>query len=349
VDVAIVMPTIRRQACRVAELFIDDLAASEVKYGKINIYFSVDHPLRPEDISITNRDNVTACVIDSSARIRLAESLSISCTEPQLLGVALTRSGVAAQRNAGLVYAAAQGNNYIINLDDDVFPHVPVARGLHEHEWLSGGAIADHIRQLQYGAEVTSGAYTGYVSPLMQLPSEILAPAKADAIGAAISLGNELIDSRCLSIPNIPRVIGRLDESGAESQSRPVIFGGNLALSAEALLNGHIPPFFSPRGARGDDTFFALNIEESVITSMISSKVFHDPFGMCRELIDGTYPARLTGQPEYCIENVKRMTSAITGWLSYAPLWLLCKHEAATRCFRVRRLTCQDDIRAGQH
>ncbi|MCI0624830.1 MAG: hypothetical protein L0387_24860 [Acidobacteria bacterium] len=334
---AIVMPTIRPQAGRVAERFVEDVVLSGVDSSDVAVYFSIDAPLSINDESIRLRPQYAARLrliryIDKDRRRDIAQQLlSKRAVEAPILERLLIRRSYASARNAGLLEALHDGNDFAINIDDDVFPVAPREVSFGQLEWHAVDFVQTHVSRLTAGADITRGAYLGYNSPLVDLSSTLSDACRA-ALGLALSLGNEVLSSDCLNRPPPVRVLPNDEQRQVQfdfgSPGKGVtIYGGNVGISLASLKKGRIPPFFCPCDARGEDTFFGLSLRNDAYVETIPAFVFHDPFGLYSGLVECRYPDTLTAFMPPTRENLRRFVSAFRGWVAYAPLWIRCQDD----------------------
>lgn len=286
--VALIMPTIRPHAGRVAEEFLADARGAGLV--EVSLYFSTDPPLAAGEPRIGTDDGVTVRHVDAAARAALGTG--------QLAERLLVRPGYASARNAPLLLAMRDGHDAAVFIDDDVHPDT--------------GFLRSHLDGLAAGADVTRGGYLGHGAPLADL-SSLLGPACRAALGRALSLGNEVLPADCLcaapgfataSLPAVGRGF--------------VVYGGNVGISLAALAAGRIPPFQCPPGARGEDTFFGARLRGRARVEACAAPVFHDPFGLGRGA-----PAAVPPTPAH----LRRFAGAVRGWVRYAPLWVRTQHD----------------------
>jgi hypothetical protein len=331
---ALLMPTVRAHAVRVAELFLHDARAHGARLGDISLYFSIDPPLTRQELRIDPglRAELGAVrCIDGDRRAELAWRLAATCAlDPRLLSRALVERGYGSARNAALVQALADGNDAAVFVDDDVYPLAPrEGAGGAPLAWHGTDFLRTHLAQLGAGADITRGGYLGYSAPLVDLtgvlPGECLT-----ALGLALSLGNEVLPPDCLSDPPAAAVLagpGRpAAEPGAVAKGL-VVYGGNVGISLAAMADGRVPAFLSPPGARGEDTFFGLQLPGAARVEPSTALVFHDPFRLCAGLLHGEAPAQLARAAEPTAEHLRRFGNAVRGWVRYAPLWVRTQYD----------------------
>lgn len=248
--VALIMPTVRPHAGRVAEEFLDDARAGGI--GHVSLYFSTDAPLMAGEPRIGAGHAVDVHHVDAADRAVLGSG--------ELAGRLLVAPGYASARNAPLLQALRDGNDVAVFVDDDAHPRP--------------GFLRSHLDGLGAGAAVTRGGYLGHAAPLVDLRG-LLGPGCRAALGRALSLGNEVLPADCLT------AVPAFASSALPGLRRGlVVYGGNVGISLAALAEGRIPPFFCPPGARGEDTFFGLRLAGAAVA--LAAPVVHDPFRLGR-------------------------------------------------------------------
>jgi hypothetical protein len=205
--VAVIMPTIRAQAGRVAELFLDDARSSGIDPGDVSFYFSIDPPLVRGALRIApgyaSRLR-SVRYIDGDRRAVLAAELTARCgLDPAVPQRAIGQQSYAAARNAALLEALRDGNDVAVFVDDDVYPLAPQRNAEGSGiEWRGTGFVHTHVAQLAAGADITMGGYLGYSAPLLDLAPMLSATCR-EALGLALSLGSEVLHPTAL--PTRPR------------------------------------------------------------------------------------------------------------------------------------------------
>jgi hypothetical protein len=257
---AIIMPTVRAQAGRVAELFLQDVALSGIDLGSVSLYFSIDPPLSANVGAIQLHEEYASRLrlvryIDERRRAVLAQDVLDHCeVDPAALERLLIRRSYASARNAALLEALNDSNDFALSIDDDVFPVAPKKVGKGQLEWVGVNFMRTHLSRLAAGTDITRGGYLGYASPLVDLPSAVPQACRS-ALGLALSLGNEILAPDCLSAPPFVRMLTTSGEDDTQldresSEKGIVIYGGNVGISLLALREGRIPAFFCPLDAR---------------------------------------------------------------------------------------------------
>lgn len=240
--------------------------------------------------------------------------------------------GHAKGRNTLMYYALKRKIDYLIFWDDDEYPVACVKRNDGEIDWIPQDNIIKHLENIK-NADVSVGYHCGYISPIpyIELDEEIEETVFKSYIEA---ISNELVEwdniKRIMkedngvtyANPNIARGKGKY-EIGLEKGSKWVA-GSTLCVNLKRIEN--IPAFYNPPGARGEDTFFSMMLDNcKVIKTPVYH--FHDGFLKFTSIMSGKYPKKLRKiQPKD--ENVaSRFYKASIGWLKYKPLLLYVKNK----------------------
>ena len=240
--------------------------------------------------------------------------------------------GHAKGRNTLMYYALKRKIDYLIFWDDDEYPVACVKKDDGEIDWIPQDNIIKHLENIK-NADVSVGYHCGYISPIpyIELDEEIEETVFKSYIEA---ISNELVEwdniKRIMkedngvtyANPNIARGKGKY-EIGLEKGSKWVA-GSTLCVNLKRIEN--IPAFYNPPGARGEDTFFSMMLDNcKVIKTPVYH--FHDGFLKFTSIMSGKYPKKLRKiQPKD--ENVaSRFYKASIGWLKYKPLLLYIKNK----------------------
>lgn len=330
--VAITVPTGRTLVRKVVASFLDNAESHGHDIRNFSIYLSIDTSYKGTNIEefFLDEDLVKKVArvvyIDEVARekigIQMTERAGISSQTASALFVG---RGYSKQRNAALMQAVLDGNDIAICLDDDEYPFLPIRKRKGILEWKEQDFFTPHIDELMNGADITRGPYLGYNSPIpsdfeRDVPEEIRVK-----LGAALQIGNDVIHRRSfLKLMNTVKYLsdGELSSKKAfevvSGKHGKHVYAGNMGINLESLRNGRIPIFFTPPNARGEDTIFALQLDGASVRE-VPAYIFHDPFCMYSEILEGIFPERLAAVP-VTEETLQRFSSALIGWLRYAPI-----------------------------
>ena len=105
----------------------------------------------------------------------------------------------------------------------------------------------------------------------------------------------------------------------------PLIDGRKFVAGSTLCINlkhfDKIPVFYSPKNARGEDTFFSFGLDECKVMK-VPIYHFHDGFLGYTGITEGRLPDEL--DPIYTQDDLvkKRFYGACLGWIKYKPLYL---------------------------
>ena len=117
--------------------------------------------------------------------------------------------------------------------------------------------------------------------------------------------------------PEIANGIGKY-ELGLDN-SKKWVSGSTLCINLKHI--DVIPAFYNPPGARGEDTFFSMMLDNCKVIK-VPVYHFHDGFLKYKSLMNDKFPKKLR-KIETKEENVEeRFLKASVGWLKYKPLLL---------------------------
>ena len=235
-------------------------------------------------------------------------------------------------RNTLMYYALKRRMDYLLFWDDDEYPVACVKEENGQIQWIPQDNIIKHLENIK-AADVSVGYHCGYISPIpyMELNEEIEEKIFKSYIEA---ISNELVEwdniKRIMqknngvtyADPDIARGEGKY-EIGLEKGSKWVA-GSTLCLNLKRIEN--IPAFYNPPGARGEDTFFSMMLDNcKVIKTPVYH--FHDGFLKFTSIMSGKFPKKLR-KIEPKDENVaSRFYKASVGWLKYKPLLLYIRNK----------------------
>jgi hypothetical protein len=248
--------------------------------------------------------------------IRHAQWLEPS--EKNALGSISPAAGYRQKKNACLLFAARHGYDIALFWDDDEYAlHIEHENGV--MQWASTDVIGAHS---QVGADITSGFWTGYVSPIPDsfftdmstearcMLTRALGPV-TDVVGEATFF--ERAATYCVpSVSARPCAAEILEDCGGKWVS-----GGNLGLRLSAVRAGRTPAFYTPADSRGDDSVFSTGLHDAAVFS-VPAGIFHDAFGALVHA-DLSEPYLLPARPAASQGTAARFASVVRGWLAYAP------------------------------
>lgn len=233
--------------------------------------------------------------------------------------------GHAKCRNSIMYFAKKEGIDYLLFWDDDEYP-VACTKENGIINWKEQDNILMHLKYIE-NADITIGYHCGYISPIPYV--ELNEDVDEENFKCYIeALGNELI-----SWESIKEIF--VNDNGVTYANSSIANGegtyeiksdGDLKWVAGSTLCVNlnnidkIPAFYSPEGARGEDTFFSTRLNEAKVLK-IPVYHFHDGFLKYCNILKRNYPEKLRKikSSEEQIEN--RFLSASRGWIKYKPLF----------------------------
>lgn len=228
-------------------------------------------------------------------------------------------------RNTILYSALENKMDYLLFLDDDEYPIVPLRNKNNGLEWVEQDILGTHLKYIKEH-DVTFGYHCGYISPIpyFEIGKEIPEKDFRDFIEA---VSNDIIDwPKMKKLITENKGINYGDEKIVNEKPAKQIkqrngvkwfAGSNICLNLRKLKND--ATFYNPPNARGEDTFFCTCLKKrSVLRIPVYS--FHDGFLKYTSILDGVLPEKLE-QIEHEGDEVKmRFFKACIGWLRYKPL-----------------------------
>ena len=234
--------------------------------------------------------------------------------------------GHAKGRNTLMYYAQKSGMDYLLFWDDDEYP-VAVIKDEKTNEliWKEQDNIAMHLKYIE-DADVTIGYHCGYISPIpyVELNKDIDEELFKDFI--------EGISNEAVSWESVKK---KFKENGGITYADSKIANGegayvqkdegkgNWVAGSTLCLNlkhlDKIPAFYNPEGARGEDTFFSVNLKNSKIVK-VPVYHFHDGFLKYTSVVRQKYPKTLKKIKATDEEVEQRFLKASRGWIKYKPL-----------------------------
>ncbi|MGE5416609.1 MAG: hypothetical protein ACM3UZ_07590 [Acidobacteriota bacterium] len=240
--------------------------------------------------------------------------------------------GYGKKRNIIMYNAIINKIDYLLFLDDDEYPLVPIKTGDNKLTWRGQDIAGCHLQSIG-SADVTNGYHSGYISPIPYI--EYNNVISEDDFRVFIeALSNDILnwDSIKCKMADDGVTYGdeRLLESGEVAEVEEIhgtkfISGSNLCINLRANPES-IPPFYNPPKARGEDTFFSTCLSELKVLR-VPCYAFHDGFQNYNCLLNGVLPDRLIRQQALSAPNIQRFLKASIGWARYKPLLTYITHN----------------------
>ena len=234
--------------------------------------------------------------------------------------------GHAKGRNTLMYYAQKSKMDYLLFWDDDEYP-VAVMKDEKTNEltWKEQDNIAMHLKYIQ-DSDITVGYHCGYISPIpyVELNKDI-----------DEELFKQFIEGISNEVVSWESIKQKFKENGGITYADPKIANGegayvqkdegkgNWVVGSTLCLNlnhiDKIPAFYNPEGARGEDTFFSVNLKNSKIVK-VPVYHFHDGFLKYTSVVRQKYPKTLKKIKATDEEVEQRFLKASRGWIKYKPL-----------------------------
>ncbi|MBK9153223.1 MAG: hypothetical protein IPM25_03210 [Chloracidobacterium sp.] len=240
-------------------------------------------------------------------------------------GELLFGEGYAKKRNAALYFAVQKGMDSLLFIDDDEYPLAVFDNRPNNLMWMGQSILGTHLRYSDM-ADITHGHHCGYISPIPRFEfNNLLTESDFRAFVEATS--NDIISWR--SVKDIVfgndgvtyadrRVIEKVRAADVvEVNGMKFISGANLCMNLKRIR--HLPAFYNPPGARGEDAFMSTTLTDLRVLK-VPCYTFHDAFLEHQRILNGILPTRLTGVDAHSSAVCQRFVKASIGWIRYKPL-----------------------------
>ena len=239
---------------------------------------------------------------------------------------AIIGNGHAKGRNTVMYSAYCDNMDYLLFWDDDEYPVACLKNEDGTISWQMQDNVLKHIETMEkYNADVTIGYHCGYISPIPYMNFEN--EENEQAINHFIkAISNEIVTwesikekyekSNGVTFAENSIMNGEPYELLNEDGNK-FVAGSTLCINLNHIEK--IPAFYNPVNARGEDTFFSLNLAEAKVMK-VPVYHFHDGFLKYRQIMSNKFPKtlRLIRHSEDTVE--KRFYKACLGWIKYKPL-----------------------------
>ena len=239
---------------------------------------------------------------------------------------AIIGNGHAKGRNTVMYSAYCDNMDYLLFWDDDEYPVACLKNEDGTISWQMQDNVLKHIETMEkYNADVTIGYHCGYISPIPYMNFEN--EENEQAINHFIkAISNEIVTwesikekyekSNGVTFAENSILNGEPYELLSEDGNK-FVAGSTLCINLNHIEN--IPAFYNPVNARGEDTFFSLNLAEAKVMK-VPVYHFHDGFLKYKQIMSNKFPKtlRLIRHSEDTVE--KRFYKACLGWIKYKPL-----------------------------
>lgn len=236
--------------------------------------------------------------------------------------------GHAKGRNTLMYYAKKYGMDYLLFWDDDEYPVACIKnKETNEITWKEQDNIAMHLKYIE-NADVTTGYHCGYISPIpyVELNEDIdenLFEQYIEAISNEIisweSIKDKFIEDNGVTYAEVNIADGKGSYEKQIDGKGKWVSGSTLCLNLNHI--DKIPAFYNPEEARGEDTFFSVNLIHSKVIK-VPVYHFHDGFLKYTNIVRKKYPKNLRKIKATEEEVEQRFLKASRGWIRYKPLLL---------------------------
>ncbi len=236
--------------------------------------------------------------------------------------------GHARGRNTLMYFAKKKDIDYLLFWDDDEYPVACIKDEKNDEIiWKEQNNITKHLEYIK-DSDVTIGYHCGYISPIPYV--EINKDVNEELFKQYIeAISNEAVSWECIKQKfEKDNGITYANEDIANGEGAYIqkdegkgnwVAGSTLCLNLRNI--DKIPAFYNPEGARGEDTFFSINLKDSKITK-VPVYHFHDGFLKYTDVMKQKYPKKLKEIKALDQQVEQRFFSASRGWIKYKPLFL---------------------------
>ena len=233
--------------------------------------------------------------------------------------------GHAKGRNTVMYYALKNHMDYLLFWDDDEYPIANIKGEDNSIIWKKQNNVLMHLKHIPR-ADVTIGHHCGYISPIPYIDyhDDI---SEEDFKNYIEAISNEIVSWESIK--------EKFEKYNGVTYADEKIANGDGAYEIEATNGGKwvagstlclnlnhvekIPAFYNPPEARGEDTFFSVNLVDSKVVKA-STYHFHDGFLKYTGIMKGNYPKTLR-RIKYTEDEIEqRFLKASKGWIRYKPL-----------------------------
>jgi len=235
--------------------------------------------------------------------------------------------GHAKGRNTVMYWALKEKMDYLLFWDDDEYPWACMKNENNKVIWKKQKNVVDHVKYLEKeNATITRGWHCGYISPIPYIKYENNI-SETDVKDFIEAISNEAVTWE--SIQEIFEKDGGVtfadadlaDGKGAfeitNEKGPKWVAGSTICLNLNQI--DKIPAFYNPPGARGEDTFFSVWLDDAKVIR-IPMYHFHDGFLKYTEIMTNRLPTKLKRIDNEEESIGPRFYKASMGWIKYKPL-----------------------------
>lgn len=335
----------RANVCKVINSYYNNILEQLESYdGKVNVTFFILYDLSYQYTKRTDFYNIIPDLYRKNISVRyitpeeidtekeiLVEKYNLSKDEAELF----IGHGHAKGRNTVMYYALKEKMDYLLFWDDDEYPVACIKDDKGKIEWKKQNNVIDHINYMQKEkANITRAYHCGYISPIphIECSEEVTEEDLKNFIEAisnefvtweSIKKNFDLDGGVTFADKEIASGKGAFELLG-ENGDKKWVAGSTLCLNLNDIEK--IPAFYNPPGARGEDTFFSVMLDEAKVFK-IPLYHFHDGFLKYTGIMKNRFPTKLKRieTDENSIEQ--RFLKASTGWIKYKPLLMYIENK----------------------
>lgn len=334
----------RSNVCKVINSYYNDILEQLKEYdGKVNLTFFILYDLSYQYTKRTDFYNIIPDLYRKNINVRyitpeeieteknvLSEKYGLSKDDAELF----IGHGHAKGRNTVMYYALKEKIDYLLFWDDDEYPVACIKDENGRIIWKKQKNVVDHIKYLQQeNANITRGWHCGYISPIpyIEYTDEVSEEDIKDFIEA---ISNEVVTWESIkekfekddgvTYADSELANGKGAFEITKEDGTKWVAGSTICLDMNDIEK--IPAFYNPPGARGEDTFFSVLLDETKVFR-IPMYHFHDGFLTCTGIMKNRFPTKLKRieTDENSIEQ--RFLKASTGWIKYKPLLMYIENK----------------------
>lgn len=335
----------RANVCKIINNYYLNILEQIKRYdGKINITFFILYDLSYQYTKRTDFYNIISDLYRKNIKVKYITPEEINNEKEVFIrNFGLNKEevelflghGHAKGRNTVMYYALKEKMDYLLFWDDDEYPVACIKNNDCTIEWKLQNNVIDHIKYMEKeNADITRGYHCGYVSPIPYIKCKDDV-AEEDVKNFIESISNEFVTWESIKeifekndgITYADRKIANGEgafEITCEKEGKKWVAGSTLCLNFKKIEK--IPAFYNPPGARGEDTFFSVMLDNLKIYK-IPIYHFHDGFLKCTSIMKNKFPSKLNriDSDENNIEQ--RFLKASIGWIKYKPLLMYIENK----------------------
>jgi len=305
-----------------------------LKSKKYKFHLFIVYDTTYQNTSSTDFKNISPDLLDSIVSVNFyGESeieneinrLDQSRLLPAHRGKLIFGQGYGRKRNAAMYFAIRSKMDKLIFIDDDEYPIAMFQKRDKPILWMGQRVVGTHL-EYNDRADITHGYHCGYISPIPYVEfNETLTLNDFKQFIEAISndiiswekIADLIFNSLGVTYADPDVIDHQMITEVPEIQGMKFISGANLCINFKNYK--HIPPFYNPPGARGEDAFMSTALKDLTVVK-VPCYTFHDGFGKYKHLLNGVLPLTLSGISDSNPGVVDRFLKAAIGWVRYKPL-----------------------------